>query len=79
MPTPEPTPVKNPRSRRTHGWSGLLLGLTLAACQPGRDAAETTAPPPVGHYEGSLTPAGRPALRAALDIRHPAPATTRPS
>jgi hypothetical protein len=52
---------------------GLGVLLLAAACQSGRDPAETAAIPPVGHYEGSITPAGQPAVRAALDIRHPSP------
>ena len=60
-----------------HLWFGALrLALLLAVgagCQPQHDAAETVATPPVGHFEGSLNPAGQPELRAALDIRHPSP------
>jgi len=62
--------------RRGAGLRAVLLAglpLALAACQPTADRAETAAPPPVGHYEGSITPGGRPAVRAALDIRHPSP------
>lgn len=51
----------------------LLLGVAAAACQGRRDGAETAAVPPVGHYEGSLSPAGQPEVRAALDINHPSP------
>ena len=55
-------------------WSLMLLGLlaALSACQTQHDQAADTVPP-VGHYEGSLTAAGQPAMRAALDIRHPSP------
>ena len=49
-----------------------LALLALAACQPPREAAPDSQPP-VGHYEGSLGAPGQPALRAALDIRHPRP------
>ena len=55
-------------------WLALLLALAgFAACQPQRPPADTTAAPPVGHYQGSLGAAGSPQLRAALDIRHPSP------
>ncbi|WP_152559998.1 hypothetical protein [Hymenobacter sp. IS2118] len=50
----------------------LGLGGQLAGCQSQPDA-EAASPPPVGHYEGSLTVAGQPEIRAALDIRHPSP------
>jgi len=54
---------------------GLMgVALCLTACQARQtetDAAATT--PPVGHYEGSISVAGQPAVRAALDIRHPRP------
>ncbi|MFD2719545.1 hypothetical protein ACFST9_12520 [Hymenobacter monticola] len=54
--------------------AGLALAAAAAgACQPQHDATRTATPPPVGHYEGSLTQAGRPDVRAALDIRHPSP------
>ena len=52
---------------------GLGILLLAAACQPGHDPAETAGIPPVGHYEGTITPAGQSAVRAALDIRHPSP------
>ena len=52
-------------------WPALLALAGLAACQPQHAPADTAAAPPVGHYEGSLGAAGRPQLRAALDIRHP--------
>ena len=51
----------------------LALGVAAAACQARHDGAETAALPPVGHYEGSLSVAGQPEVRAALDIRHPSP------
>ncbi|MGI4865920.1 MAG: hypothetical protein ACRYFZ_18490 [Janthinobacterium lividum] len=55
-------------------WLGLLA--TLAACQPQSDAGTGRAaamPPPTGHFAGTLTAAGRPPLRAALELRHPRP------
>ncbi|MEJ7666158.1 MAG: hypothetical protein WKG07_44920 [Hymenobacter sp.] len=58
----------------------LLAG--LAACQPRSGPAEEAAvalPPPTGHYAGGLQLPGRAELRAALELRHPAPATTRPN
>ena len=51
----------------------LCLALGLAGCQPQREPADKAIIPPVGHYEGSLKPAGQPEMRAALDIRHPSP------
>ena len=52
----------------------LLLGpLLLPACQSRHEQAAVAATPPVGHYEGTITPAGQAAVRAALDIRHPSP------
>ncbi|MDO7854446.1 hypothetical protein [Hymenobacter convexus] len=59
-----------------HRAAGAALALALLAtggCQPQSDAATAAAPPPVGHYEGSLVQAGQPELRIALDIRHPSP------
>ena len=50
---------------------GAVLLLGLAACQPQQDRAVTASRPPVGHYEGSIAPAGQPAVRASLDIRYP--------
>lgn len=67
--------TKNPSRRNSRHLLrlGVALGLwQLAACQP-RGEAETSLPPPVGHYEGSLSAPGQPALRAALDVRHPRP------
>lgn len=58
---------------RLLGGALMLWGLALPACQPRREAAEASEPPPVGHYEGSIALAGQPELRAALDIRHPSP------
>ncbi|RZK62082.1 MAG: hypothetical protein EOO59_03505, partial [Hymenobacter sp.] len=53
-------------------WLGGLV--TLAACQPQSEAgADPAASPPTGHFTGTLTAAGRPALRAALEVRHPRP------
>ncbi|HEX8329617.1 MAG TPA: hypothetical protein VF629_18915 [Hymenobacter sp.] len=54
-------------------YAGALLWALLAACQPQRESAATASPPPVGHYEGSLSVTGQPELRTALDIRHPSP------
>ena len=59
--------------RLTGGAVGLGLLAAVAACQPQPDAAEAGSIPPVGHYEGSISPTGQPPLRAALDIRHPSP------
>jgi hypothetical protein len=55
-----------------------LLGLlaTLAACQAQPEAAGAgvaAAHPPVGHFAGTLKAAGKPELRAALEVRHPRP------
>jgi hypothetical protein len=57
---------------------GRRLGLlvALAACQPQPEATDGTdgpANPPVGHFAGTLAAAGRPELRAALEVRHPRP------
>ena len=52
--------------------AGLLAGaLLLAACQSRPAETDAASPPPVGHYEGSISATGQPAVRAALDIRHP--------
>ena len=64
----------NGRGHSKH-WPLVRLGLlglltALSACQPQHDQAANTVPP-VGHYEGSLMATGQPAMRAALDIRHP--------
>ena len=59
-------------SMARRGLLGLALGLT--ACQARQDETDAaTATPPVGHYEGSISMDGQPAVRAALDIRHPRP------
>ena len=58
--------------RFRHRWWPLLV-LGVAACQPQRDPADAASIPPVGHYEGSIGAVGQPAVRAALDIRHPRP------
>ncbi|MGI4734073.1 MAG: hypothetical protein ACRYG7_02745 [Janthinobacterium lividum] len=53
---------------------GLLMG--LAACQAQPEVAEgqaEAAHPPTGHFAGSLTAAGQPELRVALEVRHPRP------
>lgn len=54
-------------------WFGLGCLGVLAACQSQQNQAETSAIPPVGHYEGSISPSGQAEIRAALDIRHPSP------
>ena len=54
----------------------LSLLAALAACQSPPESAGSQAPaahPPVGHFAGTLTAAGRPELRAALEVRHPRP------
>ncbi|MBF9223645.1 hypothetical protein [Hymenobacter ruricola] len=62
------------RLRMRRAATGLLgLALAAAACQSPSDRAGSPAPPPVGHYAGSLSRPGRPELRVALDIRHPSP------
>jgi hypothetical protein len=56
--------------------AGVPIALALLAaggCQPQHDAATAASVPPVGHFEGSLTQAGQPDTRVALDIRHPSP------
>ena len=58
-----------------YGWRLGLLAV-LAACQPQPEAAggaDGPAHPPVGHFAGTLAAAGRPDLRAALEVRHPRP------
>jgi hypothetical protein len=59
--------------------AGALLGLlaSLAACQAqpeqgASDQARATTPP-TGHFTGTLEAPGQPALRVALEIRHPRP------
>jgi hypothetical protein len=59
----------------THFRFGALLGL-LAACQAQPEAASSQAGavyPPTGHFAGTLEVPGQPALRAALEVRHPRP------
>ena len=80
MPAPPRLPSSYCPARicRGPGRRGLAVALSLAAlaltaCQSQSNSAETAGPPPVGHYEGSINPAGQPAMRAALDIRHPRP------
>ena len=55
-------------------WRLTLLALApwLPACQPAANRA-APAPPPVGHYVGTVQPAGQPAQPATLELRHPAP------
>ena len=60
-------------SRLAHWLPGAGLGLLLAACQPAHPPADEAQIPPVGHYQGAISPAGQPELRASLDIRHPRP------
>ncbi len=59
---------------RRRPWRVALAagGPWLLACQPTADRA-TPAPPPVGHYAGTVQLAGQPAQPAALELRHPAP------
>ena len=71
---PNPVVSRLPRSFRhlraaRRGLAGLLL--LLAACQPRPGETEAATTPPVGHYEGTISLNGQPAVRAALDIRHP--------
>ncbi|MBJ6111041.1 hypothetical protein JAO73_18610 [Hymenobacter sp. BT523] len=55
-------------------WPALLgMALSIVACQPEQSGDTQATPPPVGHFEGSLSPAKQPELRAALDINHPSP------
>lgn len=49
-----------------------LTTLALGSCDPKRPA-DTSVPPPLGHYEGTAEAPGHPAVRVALDIRHPSP------
>jgi len=54
----------------------LSLLAALAACQPQPETAGSqtgAAHPPTGHFAGTLTSAGHPDLRAALEVRHPRP------
>lgn len=71
--SPQPAAVACARlgQRPLRALLGAVLLLTLAACQPQADRAAPGSPPPVGHYEGSIAPAGQPAVRVALDIRYP--------
>jgi hypothetical protein len=60
------------------GRSAALLGLLagLAACQTQPEAVDTSSAvtyPPTGHFTGTLEVPGQPALRAALEVRHPRP------
>jgi hypothetical protein len=59
------------RPLRGYGYVGILA--LLAACQSRHDPADTSTIPPVGRYEGSISPNGQAEMRAALDIRHPSP------
>lgn len=53
----------------------LAAALGLAACQPGSGGATQAGPaaPPTGHFAGTVQAPGQPALRAALELRHPRP------
>ncbi|AMJ67170.1 hypothetical protein [Hymenobacter sp. PAMC 26628] len=52
----------------------LAGALGLPACQPGGPGHAAPAPPPVGHYAGTVQlAAGQPAQAVALELRHPAP------
>lgn len=58
--------------------ASALLGLlaSLAACQAQPEATGTQAAaahPATGHFAGTLEVPGQPALRAALEVRHPRP------
>ena len=71
---PNPVVPRLPRSFRhlsavRRGLTGLVL--LLAACQSKQSETDSTTTPPVGHYEGTISLDGQPAVRAALDIRHP--------
>ncbi|WP_201986776.1 alpha/beta hydrolase family protein [Hymenobacter rubidus] len=72
---PIPRLQRTPPSRFIRKWlpGALGLGMLVLGCQPQHDAETAASTPPVGHYEGSLSPAGQPEVRAALDIRHPRP------
>ena len=50
-----------------------LATLVLPACQSQHEQSAAADTPPVGHYEGTVTPTGQAAVRVALDIRHPSP------
>ncbi len=65
--------MNGPGSLGRGSWCLVGLGLMVAACQPQDKDADTASPPPVGHYEGSISAVGQPEMRAALDIRHPSP------
>ena len=71
---PNPAVPRLPRSFRhlsaaRRGLAGLAL--LLAACQPRQGETDSATTPPVGHYEGTIGLDGQPAVRVALDIRHP--------
>ena len=67
--------LRSHSGRHVRRFTGLALGALglLGACQSRQAPADAPARPPVGHYQGGLTPAGQPELRAALDIRPPRP------
>ena len=59
-----------PSGRR---WALVALATGLSACQPGPGSDAPPLPLPTGHYAGALPLPGRPALRAALELRYPRP------
>ena len=53
---------------------GLLVALAACQAQPEGAASQAAGAPLVaGHFAGTLQVAGRPSLRAALELRHPRP------
>ena len=53
-------------------WLALLAALVACQSQPeAQSSLPGAAHPPTGHFSGTLAPAGQPALRAALEVRHP--------
>jgi hypothetical protein len=53
---------------------GLLVGLAACQAQPEANNSQAGAThPPTGHFAGTLEAPGQPALRAALEVRHPGP------
>jgi hypothetical protein len=59
---------------RAGTWLGLLAGLAACQAQPEATGGQAGAVhPPTGHFVGTLEVSGQPALRAALEVRHPRP------